>query len=88
MRVLFRIALNSISCPTIGIAFPQYGIHGTSLYHVVAHFYLLFFSTPGFFWIVRYAVTFSLKLSDRFVHLGERRADIWKFDDIGVGTQG
>ena len=86
MRVLFRIALDSVSCPTIRIAFPQYGIDGTSLYQVVAHFYLLFFSIPGFFWIVRYAETFSLKLGDRFVHLGERRADIWKFDDISVGT--
>ena len=85
VRVLLRVFLYRGGGPTVGVSFPQHGVHGASQDLRVARLDRLLRRARRIFWVVRNPIAVPLQLSDRGLELRDRRADVRQLDDVGLG---
>ena len=81
------VGLHTAGSATVGVAFPEHGVHRTSFHRVVAGFEVMLFIGGGVVGIVGQVEALALQLGDRGFQLRHRSADIGQFDDVCFGGQ-
>ena len=83
MRIGSRELFDGTRSSAVRVAFAENGINGTSQNFCVSGFNLLFSVVLRFLGVVGQSVALRLKFLDSGGQLGDRRADIGEFDNIG-----